>query len=62
MAAYASNCPISGPVSVGVSADVDFNGVQFSYQMGMMFPAEAVLEVPLRQPETSASEPWPSSR
>ena len=50
MAAYASNCPISGPVSVGVTPDVDFNGVQFSYQMGMMFPPEAVLEVPMKLP------------
>lgn len=61
VAYFASNCPISGPKSVGVSAEVDFNGVQWSPEVGLMFPVQASLETPMRPPRPSAAlEAWPS--
>jgi hypothetical protein len=39
--AFASNCRISGPVRVASPAHVDFNGLQWSYTIGLMFPPQA---------------------
>lgn len=47
---YVSNCPISVPLIVATaSADVDFNGVAFSYDIGVFFPTTTVLQ-PLTLP------------
>lgn len=40
--AYVANCKISGPRAVPAQAHVDFNGLQFSYVIGLMFPPTAV--------------------
>lgn len=38
---YASNCKISGPAKIATTADVDFNGLQWSYTVGLVFPQGA---------------------
>lgn len=50
MADYVANGPISGPIHLpDVDVDVDFNGVKFSYQIGLFFtPAEEPM--PLKLP------------
>jgi hypothetical protein len=51
MGLYASNCKISGPADVAVSADVDFNGLQWSYVAGLVFPQGAsVSTIPVQLP------------
>lgn len=40
---YASNVRISTPISIAAQPDVDFNGFQFSYTVGIMFPAQAAI-------------------
>jgi hypothetical protein len=41
---YASNVKISAPIAVNAQADVDFNGIQFSYTLGLMFPSQASMQ------------------
>jgi hypothetical protein len=50
MSDYVSNCPISVPLHIATaSADVDFNGVMFSYDIGLFYPTTTVL-LPLKLP------------
>lgn len=47
---YASNCPVSWPISFpNLNPEVNANGVMFSYQIGLVYnsPDEVV---PLRTP------------
>jgi hypothetical protein len=63
MARFAANCKISGPTQVATPADVDFNGLQFSYTIGLMFPAQAAAErVPVLPPQAAATLPTPQVR
>lgn len=56
MANYVANCKISGPVDLGVSADVDFNGMQWSYRYGLIFPRQAAAQnVPIILPAPAAA-------
>lgn len=41
MANYVANCKISGPRAVRATPDVDFNGLMWSYTIGLMFPPQA---------------------
>lgn len=41
MANFVANCKISGPARTAAKADVDFNGLQWSYTIGLMFPPQA---------------------
>jgi hypothetical protein len=38
---YASNCPISRPAVISVPADVDLNGIGFSYSIGLFYPVSS---------------------
>lgn len=38
---YAANCKISSPITVHAQPDIDFNGLMFSYTIGLMFPPQA---------------------
>lgn len=50
MADYVSNCPISTPLHVATAKpDVDFNGVMFSYDIGLFYQQNTVLQ-PLTLP------------
>ena len=52
---YASNTPISGPVAITHKADVDFNGLQWSYDVGLMFPSSAAMnKIPTTLPHPIA--------
>lgn len=51
---YASNAKISGPVRIGATPDVDFNGMMWSYTVGLMFPPQAAeMTVPQSRPNTT---------
>lgn len=41
MGLYVANCKISGPAKVAVTSDVDFNGLQWNYVVGLVFPQGA---------------------
>jgi hypothetical protein len=41
MSGFVANCKISGPAEVGARADVDFNGLQWNYTIGLMFPKDS---------------------
>jgi hypothetical protein len=41
---YTSNVKISAPIAISTQADVDFNGIQFSYTVGLMFPPQASMQ------------------
>jgi hypothetical protein len=52
MDSYASNCPISQPISIpGVRPKVDLGGVMFSLDMGLVYMPGGSTEVQLRLPE-----------
>ena len=51
---YAANCPISRPLPVGVLPHADFNGLQFNYNIGMMYPPQAALQFSFRLPVTKS--------
>lgn len=46
---YASNCPVSRPIKLGVKVDADFNGIRWSNQYGMVFEPADDFE-PIRPP------------
>lgn len=47
---FVANCPISRPISLpGVTADVDLNGLMFSYQWGPVYVV-GDFDAPLRMP------------
>lgn len=48
---YVSNCQISSPIDIGIRADVDLGGFQFSYTHGLVFPPASQVEAPMRAPE-----------
>lgn len=51
MANFVANCKISGPAQTVAKADVDFNGLQWSYTIGLMFPPTAAAQtVPIILP------------
>ena len=37
MPEFAADCPISRPTRMPVKADVDLNGIKFSYRLGFMY-------------------------
>ena len=41
MSGYVANCKISGPAEVSARAEVDLNGLQWNYTIGLMFPKDA---------------------
>jgi hypothetical protein len=48
---YRANCKISGPAKVTATPDVDFNGLQWSYAVGLIFPPGShELTVPVQLP------------
>ncbi len=49
MAEFASNCPISRPISTGWKTDWDMNGMSWSFDFGMFYEPQDDL-VPLRKP------------
>ena len=54
---YVANGPISGPVNLpDISPDVDFNGVKFSYQIGLFF-TPTVEPLPIKLPPMFGEEP-----
>lgn len=47
---FISNGPVSGPLNVvNASPDVDFNGVKFSYDIGLFFDP-VIAPLPLKLP------------
>ena len=52
---FASNCQISTPIAISTRPDVDFNGLMFSYTVGLMFPAQASLTM------NQLPQPYPST-
>jgi hypothetical protein len=49
---FASNCPISWPIKIpGITPDIDFGGVMFSFKHGLIFApteAPALMRPPVR--------------
>jgi hypothetical protein len=55
---FAANCQISTPVAIAAKPDVDFNGMMFSYTVGLMYPAQAAIATNNMQ---SLRSPFPST-
>ena len=53
MAEFASNCPISGPISTGWNTDGDCNGWSWSYEWGLFFGDPIDELIPIRKPPAS---------
>lgn len=56
-ARYTANTRISRPIAIAATPDVDFNGFMFSYEVGLMFPAQAAIQMS----QSYATTPPPSS-
>lgn len=55
MANYVANCKISGPRAIKATPHVDFNGLMWSYTVGLMFPPQAAqTSVPSQVPNSGA--------
>jgi hypothetical protein len=55
MSNYVANCKISGPRRVQASPDVDFNGLMWSYTIGLMFPPTAADDtIPIQLPNATS--------
>lgn len=44
-ARYTTNTKISRPIAIAAMPHVDFNGFMFSYTVGLMFPAQAAMQM-----------------
>lgn len=50
MTNWVSNCPISGPIPrPDIKPDVDFNGIMWSYQYGLVFDMPTKT-IPFKEP------------
>ena len=53
---FASNCQISTPIAIAAAPDVDFNGMMFSYVVGLMYPPQAEIKT-----QQTLRSPFPST-
>lgn len=56
-ARYTANTQISRPIAIAATPNVDFNGFMFSYTVGLMFPAQAAIQMS----QSYATTPPPAS-
>lgn len=54
---FASNVKISSPLPITHKADVDFNGLQFNYVVGLMYPSTAALNNTMIVPPPISAQP-----
>lgn len=57
MSSYASNVPVSRPISTGHVADADLGGLQWSDAVGFIFSPRANEILPIRTPPITRPAP-----